>query len=122
MSRSQSFPFELSSLRKRSAKLVQGTTSNFISVPVFAVKPLDSSTSAFAGSHAAQQRVNCFDCARAGGARASIAIATSALARAIQFSIMGHSFWFTKLNLDSTLLSAAVKAWCAIGALLLRRR
>src|ERR1051325_6664471 len=32
-------------------------------MPVLAVKSFDSSTSAFAGSHAAQHSVNCFCCA-----------------------------------------------------------
>ncbi len=45
----------------RSAKLGHGTNSNFMPVPLFAVKSFDSSTSAFAGSHAAQHRVIVFD-------------------------------------------------------------
>src|ERR1700750_2424230 len=65
MMRSQSLPFELSSLSMRSAKLVHGTNSNFIFTPVLAVKSLDSSTSAFAGSQAAQQRVIVLSCASA---------------------------------------------------------
>src|SRR5438105_4088292 len=77
MRRSQSLPFEFSSLRNRSAKLVQGTNSNFIAMPVLAVKSLESSTSALAGSHAAQQRVSCFDCACAEGARDSVIIAAA---------------------------------------------
>ena len=48
---------------KRSAKLVQGTNSNFIWMPVSAVKSLDSSASALAGSQAAQQSVSCLSCA-----------------------------------------------------------
>src|SRR5260370_10575051 len=100
MSRSQSFPFELSSLRKRSAKLVQGTNSSFIWVPVLAVKSLESSTKAFAGSQAAQHSVNCFDCACAAeGAKASITTANGALIRAIRFfMIRPPGFVFTELN------------------------
>ena len=52
--RSHSLPFELSSLSMRSAKLVQGTNSNFILMPLLAVKSFESSTSAFAGSQAVQ--------------------------------------------------------------------
>jgi hypothetical protein len=63
--RSHSLPLELSSLRKRSAKLVQGTNSNFIWMPLSAVKSLDSSASAFAGSQAAQHSVSCWFCALA---------------------------------------------------------
>src|SRR5260221_5011796 len=55
--RSHSLPLELSSLRNRSAKFGQGTNSNFILTPDLAVKSLDNSTSALAGSQAAQQRV-----------------------------------------------------------------
>src|SRR5947207_15058994 len=72
MSRSHSFPFEFSSLRKRSAKLVQGTNSNFIAVPVLAVKSLESSTKALAGSQAAQQSVSGLVWACAEGASESI--------------------------------------------------
>src|SRR6185369_3854818 len=63
MSRSQSLPFELSSLSMRCAKFGQGTNSYFIAMPVLAVKSFDSSTSALAGSQAAQHSVNCFCCA-----------------------------------------------------------
>ena len=41
----------------RSAKFGHGTNSNFMLTPVFAVKSLRSSTSAFAGSQAAQHSV-----------------------------------------------------------------
>src|SRR5947209_2082659 len=65
MMRSQSLPFELSSLSMRSAKLVHGTNSNFIFTPLLAVKSLESSTSAFAGSQAAQHNVMVLSCASA---------------------------------------------------------
>ena len=42
-------------------------------MPVLAVKSLDSSTSALAGSHAAQQSVSVLVCACADDAKASIA-------------------------------------------------
>src|ERR1700682_1919712 len=71
--RSHSFPLEFSSFSMRSAKLGQGTNSNFIAMPVLAVKSLESSTNALAGSHAAQQRVSCLVCAWAEVAKASIA-------------------------------------------------
>src|ERR1700681_984901 len=122
MSRSQSFPFELSSLRKRSAKLVQGTNSNFIWVPVFAVKSLDSSTKAFAGSHAAQHSVNCFDCACAAGAKASTATAASALTRAIRFFMIETSLdlvWnpnaFTELNSGSSDIEVSIGILLRVG-------
>src|SRR5208282_5887203 len=41
------------------------TNSNFIWMPVLAVKSLDSSTKALAGSQAAQQSVSCLVCATA---------------------------------------------------------
>src|SRR5690349_16293410 len=63
MMRSQSLPFELSSLSMRSAKFVQGTNSNFIFTPLFAVKSFESSTSALAGSQAAQHKVIVLSCA-----------------------------------------------------------
>src|SRR3982751_4634495 len=65
MMRSHSLPFELSSLSMRSAKFVQGTNSNFIFTPLFAVKSFESSTSAFAGSQAAQHKVMVLSCASA---------------------------------------------------------
>ncbi len=65
MIRSHSLPLEFSSLSMRSAKFGQGTNSNFIFTPVLAVKSLDSSTSAFAGSQAAQHRVMVLSCAKA---------------------------------------------------------
>src|ERR1700682_5432583 len=68
--RSQSLPLELSSLSMRSAKFGHGTNSNFIVMPVFAVKSLESSTRALAGSHAAQQSVSCLFCAWAEVAQA----------------------------------------------------
>ena len=57
MMRSQSLPLEFSSLSIRSAKFGQGTNSNFMLTLVLAVKSLLSSTSAFAGSQAAQHSV-----------------------------------------------------------------
>src|SRR5258706_9525907 len=80
--RSQSLPLELSSFSMRSAKFGQGTNSNFIAMPVLAVKSFESSTRALAGSHAAQQSVSCLFCAWAEDANASIAVATRAPARA----------------------------------------
>ena len=105
-------PLELSSLRKRSAKLVQGTNSNFIPMPVFAVKSLDSSTRAFAGSHAAQQRVNCFDCACADGAKASTAATARALTRANSFSMIQTSPSF---RLDGTVCDAAIEQFSSLN-------
>jgi hypothetical protein len=63
--RSQSWPPEFNSFSIRSAKLGQGTNSKFILVPDWASKSFESSTSAFAGSQAAQQRVSSFACALA---------------------------------------------------------
>src|SRR5262245_36406373 len=57
MIRSHSLPLLLSSLSMRSAKFGQGTNSNFMLILVWAVKSLDSSTSALAGSQAAQHKV-----------------------------------------------------------------
>src|SRR5262249_13757539 len=56
---------------------VHGTNSNFILMPDLAVKSLDSSTRALAGSQAAQQRVSSLSCARA-PAENAIANATAA--------------------------------------------
>src|SRR5271166_230034 len=64
--RSHSLLCEFISLMKRAAKLVQGTNSNFISIPLSLVKSLLSSTSALAGSQAAQHRVSDLPCAAAG--------------------------------------------------------
>ena len=47
----------------RSAKFGHGTNSNFMLTLVWAVKSLLSSTSAFAGSHAAQHSVIVLPCA-----------------------------------------------------------
>jgi hypothetical protein len=58
--------------------LVQGTNSKFILIPLSAVKSLDSSASAFAGSQTAQQSVSSWSCALAAltdGARAEAATA-----------------------------------------------
>src|SRR3954449_9428309 len=77
MSRSHSCPLEFSSLRNRSAKLVQGTNSNFMAVPVLAVKSLDSSTRALAGSQAAQHSVSGLPFAWGGDASASISAVVS---------------------------------------------
>ena len=65
MIRSHSLPLEFSSLSMRSAKFGQGTNSNFILMPVLVVKSFDNSTSAFAGSQAAQHRVMVLSCASA---------------------------------------------------------
>ena len=48
----------------RSAKLGQGTNSKLMVWPDFSSKSLDSSTSALAGSQAAQQRVRSAACAK----------------------------------------------------------
>jgi hypothetical protein len=56
-------PFELSSLSMRSAKFGHGTNSNFMFTPVLAVKSLESSTRALAGSQAAQHNVMVLPCA-----------------------------------------------------------
>src|SRR6188768_2297198 len=65
MIRSHNLPLELSSLSMRSAKFGHGTNSNFIFTPLLAVKSFDSSTSALAGSQAAQQSVMVLSWARA---------------------------------------------------------
>src|SRR6266702_3127757 len=72
MIRSHSLPLLLSSLSMRSAKFGHGTNSNFMPIPVLAVKSFDSSTSALAGSHAAQHSVIVLPCACAGVAVAPI--------------------------------------------------
>src|SRR6266567_2468342 len=64
----------------RSAKFGHGTNSNFMPTPLFAVKSFDSSTSALAGSQAAQHKVIVFGWANAGAAGTSAAAATSAAA------------------------------------------
>src|SRR5207237_10839722 len=53
----QSLRPEFRSLMKRSAKFGHGTKSNFMPMPVLAVKSFDSSTSALAGSQADQHKV-----------------------------------------------------------------
>src|SRR6187549_742294 len=63
MIRSHSLPLEFSSLSMRSAKFGQGTNSNFMLTLDCAVKSLLSSTSALAGSQAAQHRVIVLPCA-----------------------------------------------------------
>src|SRR5229473_1911735 len=78
--RSHSLPFELSSLSMRSAKFGHGTNSNFMPTPLLAVKSFDSSTSALAGSQAAQHKVIVFGWADAGAAGTSAATAASAAA------------------------------------------
>src|SRR6476661_8791556 len=79
--RSQSFPLELSSFSMRSAKFGHGTNSNFIWIPVFAVKSFESSTSAFAGSQAAQHNVIVLVCACSADENTSSAETATALAR-----------------------------------------
>src|SRR5438874_833123 len=79
--RSHSLPLEFSSFKKRSAKLVHGTNSNFIGMPVLVVKSFDSSTSALAGSQAAQHRVSGLESARAAVADASSPASASGSAR-----------------------------------------
>src|SRR5205807_959524 len=71
----------------RSAKFGQGTNSNFMPTPLWAVKSFDSSTSAFAGSQAAQHRVIVFDWARTGVAGTIVTAAASATAPANSFFI-----------------------------------
>src|SRR5574341_2559754 len=66
----------------RCAKFGQGTNSYFIWMPVLAVKSFDSSTSALAGSQAAQHSVSYFCCACAPpliSAAAANAVAATAL-------------------------------------------
>src|SRR5450432_463500 len=77
MMTSQSLPFELSSLSMRSAKFGQGTNSNFMLILVLAVKSLLSSTSALAGSQAAQHKVMVLSCARAAGLARLSAVAAA---------------------------------------------
>src|SRR5581483_12322119 len=76
--RSHSLPFELSSLRKRSAKCSHGTNSNVMAMPVLAVKSFDSSARALAGSQAAQHRVSCLSSALAVPAATPAASAAAA--------------------------------------------
>src|SRR5256885_11533388 len=83
--RSHNLPLELSSFKNRSAKFGQGTNSNFIWTPVFAVKSFESSTRALAGSHAAQQSVIVLVCACAADERTSIAETAMTLAHATSF-------------------------------------
>jgi len=75
----------------RSAKLGQGTNSNFMATPVLVVKSFDSSTSALAGSHAAQHSVIVLPVALACASAAlgaSIAMAAPATAAAtVCFSV-----------------------------------
>src|SRR6476660_5355757 len=78
MIRSHSLPFELSSLSMRSAKFGHGTNSNFMLTLVWAVKSLLSSTSALAGSQAAQHSVMVLPDAAATGAAALAAGAAAA--------------------------------------------
>jgi hypothetical protein len=62
----------------RCAKFGQGTNSYFICTPVWAVKSFDSSTSALAGSQAAQHSVSCLVWACA-APEASVSAARSAV-------------------------------------------
>src|SRR5262245_37309207 len=64
----------------RSAKFGHGTNSNFMPTPLLVVKSFDSSTSALAGSQAAQHKVIVFGWAEAGAAGTSAATAASAAA------------------------------------------
>ena len=58
----------------RSAKFGQGTNSNFMLTLVWAVKSLLSSTSALAGSQAAQHSVMVLPCAQGRGAADAAAV------------------------------------------------
>ena len=69
----------------RSAKFGHGTNSNFMSTLVLAAKFLDNSTSALAGSHAAQHNVICLPAACACGATASMVASASVLAPVTNF-------------------------------------
>src|SRR4030095_16193563 len=89
--RSHNLPLELSSFRNRSAKFGHGTNSNFIWMPVLAVKSLDNSTRALAGSQAAQQSVSDLVCACADDAKASIAASAPAVAPGADFIRTGSS-------------------------------
>src|SRR4029434_9884123 len=85
-------PLELSSLSMRCAKFGQGTNSYFIWMPVLAVKSLDNSTSALAGSQAAQHSVSVFCCACAPPlASAAAANAPAAMATLLMLNLIGLS-------------------------------
>ena len=75
--RSHSWPAEFSSLSIRSAKFGHGTNSKLILWPDWASKSFESSTSALAGSHAAQHSVSSADCAE-DAARIEAAVAAEA--------------------------------------------
>src|SRR6202022_4834484 len=67
---------------------VHGTNSNFMPIPVLAVKSFDSSTSALAGSHAAQHSVMVLPCACAGGVAAPIPSAAATAPPAARSAFM----------------------------------
>src|SRR5262245_60351317 len=90
----------------RCAKFGQGTNSYFIWMPVLAVKSLDSSTSALAGSQAAQHSVNVFCCAFA--PRLVNAVAANTLAASA-------TLLFRKLMRVSCSMWKRGKAACGLG-------
>ena len=75
----------------RWAKFGQGTNSYFICTPVLAVKSLDNSTSALAGSQAAQHNVSCLSCAWA--ALAESATTTDATSEALRTEFIFCPLW-----------------------------
>ena len=99
MIRSQSLPLLLSSLSMRSAKFGQGTNSNFMLTPLLAVKSFESSTSALAGSQAAQHSVMVLPWAWAAWplrpSRAAAARAGSLDPRVSSDFMTVSSVWFT---------------------------
>jgi hypothetical protein len=76
--------------------LVHGTNSNFMPIPVLAVKSFDSSTSALAGSHAAQHSVIVLPCACAGVVAAPM---PSAAATAPPAAKSAFIRWFMRISL-----------------------
>jgi hypothetical protein len=80
---------------KRSAKLVHGTNSNFIAMPVLVVKSLDNSTNALAGSQAAQHNVRSFAAAvpDARDVAASITVPKS-IVRRLPITLVSSSLMF----------------------------
>src|SRR5207249_2093751 len=78
-------------------------------IPVFAVKSFDSSTSALAGSHAAQHSVIVLPCARAGVVAAPM---PSAAARAPPAAKSAFIRWFMRISdtTHKTISSEAISA------------
>src|SRR4029453_11640819 len=90
-------------------------------MPVFAVKSFDSSTSALAGSHAAQQSVIVLVCACTADAKASIVETAMTLAPAISFFMTDTSWWwFAEAGPGSSEDGANLSMQPALGAGLFR--